>query len=141
MARKSAASLSVVALNVSGKRRLAPPAGLSEPARLVFVELVAAVGADHFTRGDLPLLLAYCSACAMERKASEALESEGAVIGGRSSPWLVIQEKQVRAMTALAMRLRLAPQSRIDARGAGRSAGRRGAKGIEALTGIGGDDA
>lgn len=76
MPRKSAASLSVVAVDVSGKRRLSPPAGLSEAARLVFVEMAAACGLEHFTRGDMPLLLAYCSACAMERQASEALEKK-----------------------------------------------------------------
>lgn len=140
MPRKSIAALSVVPSAVSGKRRLAPPAGLPEPARLVFLEVAASNGPDHFTRSDLPLLLAYCTACAMERQASDALEREGAIVGGRASPWLVVQEKQVRAMTALAMRLRLAPQSRFDSRAAGRSAGRRGVRGIEALTGIGGDD-
>ena len=125
---------------VSGQRRLTPPAGLSEAARLVFAEMVAACGPEHFTRGDMPLLLAYCTACAMERQASETLEKEGPIVGGRASPWLVIQEKQVRAMTALAMRLRLAPQSRIDSRGAGRSAGKHGQRGIDALTGIGGNE-
>jgi len=141
MPRKSTAALSVVATDsVSGKRRLAPPAGLSEPARLVFLEVVASNGPEHFTRADTPLLLAYCTACSMERQASDALERDGPIVGGRASPWLVVQEKQVRAMTALALRLRLAPQSRLDSRAAGRSAGRRGARGIEALTGIGADD-
>jgi phage terminase small subunit len=141
MPRKSIAALSVVPSDsVSGKRRLAPPPGLSEPARLVFLEVVAANGPEHFTRADMPLLLAYCTACSMERQASAALEREGLIVGGRASPWLTVQEKQTRAMVALAMRLRLAPQSRLDSRAAGRSAGRRGARGIEALTGVGGDD-
>lgn len=140
MAKKSSAALSVVALDVSGKRRLTPPAGLSEPARLIFMEMVNSNDAGHFARSDLPLLLAYVTACSLERAAAEALDRDGQVIGGRASPWLVVQEKQCRAMVALAMRLRLAPQSRMDSRGAGRSAGKRGARGIESLSGIGGDD-
>jgi hypothetical protein len=31
---------------------------------------------------------------------------------GRISPWTVIQEKSVRSLVALSMRLRLSPQSR-----------------------------
>lgn len=87
MPRKSAVSLSVVPVSpdVTGKRRLSPPAGLLEPARLVFLEVVAANGPEHFTRSDLPLLLAYCTACAMERQASEALGREGAIVGARES--------------------------------------------------------
>ena len=141
MPRTSIAALSVVASESAAvKRRLWPPAGLSEPARLVFLEVAAANGPEHFTRSDMPLLLAYCTACAMERQASDALGREGPIVGGRASPWLVGQEKQGRAVQALVLRLRLAPQSRFDSRAAGRSAGRRGARGIEALTGIGADD-
>jgi phage terminase small subunit len=36
------------------------------------------------------------------------------VVNGRPSPWIVVQEKAVRAMTALAMRLRLSPQARRE---------------------------
>ena len=36
------------------------------------------------------------------------------VIGGRTSPWLVVQEKSIRAMVALAMRLRISPQARRE---------------------------
>jgi hypothetical protein len=32
---------------------------------------------------------------------------EGAVIDGKANAWLVVQEKCIRAMTALSMRLRL----------------------------------
>jgi hypothetical protein len=42
------------------------------------------------------------------------------VVEGRPSPWLAVQEKSVRALTALAIRLRLSPQSRIDAKAMGR---------------------
>jgi phage terminase small subunit len=126
MPRKSAASMEV-APNVSGEpERLRPPAGLSRAARVVFTELVNAVDGKHFSRADMPLLIEYCTACAMARTAAKHLEADGPVVDGRVNQWLVVQEKQIRAMTALAMRLRLSPQSRIDARAAGRSSQRPG---------------
>jgi hypothetical protein len=36
------------------------------------------------------------------------------VIEGKPSPWIYVQEKAIRTLTALSMRLRLSPQSRID---------------------------
>ena len=59
----------------------------------------------------------------MGRRAAIELSEGGAVIGGRASPWLMVQEKAHRAITALSARLRLAPQSRQDSRSAGRKAG------------------
>jgi phage terminase small subunit len=34
------------------------------------------------------------------------------IIDGKPSPWVTVQSKAIRAMVALAMRLRLSPQSR-----------------------------
>jgi hypothetical protein len=42
------------------------------------------------------------------------MRAGGPIVDGKASPWLVVQEKAVRAMTALSMRLRLSPQSRLD---------------------------
>lgn len=130
----------MVAVDVQGKPRLRPPEGLAPEVRAVFVDHVNANDPKHFVRSDTALLVEYATASVMARRAAEALEREGLVVAGRPNPWLVVQEKQVRAMTALAMRLRLAPQSRIDARGAGRTSRDQGPRGIEALTGLGGRD-
>jgi hypothetical protein len=46
-------------------------------------------------------------------RAAAALEREGAVIGGRPNPWLVVAEKCDRALVALSMRLRISPQARL----------------------------
>jgi phage terminase small subunit len=50
----------------------------------------------------------------MHEDAVAAMRREGAVVNGRLSPWVTVQEKAVRAMTALAMRLRLSPQARRE---------------------------
>jgi phage terminase small subunit len=110
--RKSAEALSAIA--VDGQSPLpAPPASLSEPEREMFATIVAGCDAGHFRQTDLPLLSRYCEAAVLAEQAALELRN-GAVVDGKPSPWIVIQEKCVRAMVSLSMRLRLSPQSRLD---------------------------
>src|SRR5262249_50975153 len=97
----------------------AEPDGLSDRERQIFTDLVRACDADHFTEGDLPLLVAYVQAVAQHERAVDALRRDGDVITNakgepRANPWLVVQEKCQRAMVALSMRLRLSPQARRE---------------------------
>jgi hypothetical protein len=110
MPRKSAAELSVVPIDARS-RRLGPPASLGEAERKLFADLVATNKPNHFQRSDLPLLCRYVEATVMAERAAAELR-DNPVINGRASPWLVIQEKNVRAMISLSMRLRLSPQAR-----------------------------
>jgi Phage terminase, small subunit len=82
--------------------------------RRLFVEIVTACKPTHFVPSDLPLLVRYVEALALADEAAEQLHTEGAVINGKPSPWLVVLEKCQRAVVALSMRLRLSPQSRLD---------------------------
>jgi phage terminase small subunit len=93
-------------------QKLRPPPELTEAERKIFVDIVASVDAKHFVPSDLPLLASYAVAINQERTAHAHLSSEGHVFAGRPSPWITVQEKSHRMMTALSMRLRLAPQSR-----------------------------
>jgi phage terminase small subunit len=116
--RKSAEALTAIALD--GESPLpAPPASLSEPEREMFATIVAGCDAGHFRQTDLPLLSRYCEAAVLAERAALELRN-GAVVDGKPSPWIVIQEKCVRAMVSLSMRLRLSPQSRIDPKTLGR---------------------
>jgi hypothetical protein len=99
--------------------RLEPPASLSESERTIFIDLVNACDAKHFRQSDLPLLVRYVEAAALSDQAAQELR-QGAVVNGKVSPWLTVQEKSVRTMVALSMRLRLSPQSRIDPKTLGR---------------------
>jgi phage terminase small subunit len=117
MPRKSSAALRVPA--VDGQPPLEPPTSLSRAELELFCAIINAVDKKHFRPSDLPLLTRYVEACVLAEQAAKQLR-KGAVINGRASPWLVVQEKAVRAMTALSMRLRLSPQGRQSARGAGR---------------------
>jgi hypothetical protein len=99
---------------VDGKpRRLEPPASLGDAERVTFVDLITACDPTHFTASDLPLLVRYVEAAVLAEQAARELRC-GAIVDGRPSPWITIQEKAVRAMVALSMRLRLSPQSRLD---------------------------
>lgn len=111
MPRKSQASLSVLAI-VPRANRLKPPPAMSEPARSAFIDLVSSCKPGHFQQSDMTLLVRYVEASILADRAEEHLRTEGAVIAGRVSPWIVVQEKAVRALTALSMRLRLSPQAR-----------------------------
>jgi phage terminase small subunit len=122
--RKSGAGIGI--LQVDGKpNRLDPPTSLSAAERAIFFDVVAACDREHFRPSDLPLLVRYVEAAALGDLAAEQLRL-GAVINGKPSPWITVQEKAVRAMVALSMRLRLSPQSRIDAKTLGRQEVRQG---------------
>ena len=90
------------------------PAGLSAEEEAILQRLLASVDADHFVPSDLPLLAACAQAAAQHDHAVAMMRTEGAVVGDKVSPWVVVQEKAVRAMTALSMRLRLSPQARRE---------------------------
>jgi phage terminase small subunit len=116
-------SIPAQATRVDGKpSRLAPRPGCSEAVAGVFRDLVASVATDHFTTADAPLLESYAEAIALSRLAYAELEKSGPVVNGKTSPWIVVQEKAHRSQVALSARLRLCPQSRFDRTKAGKTA-------------------
>jgi phage terminase small subunit len=117
MPRISAPARSAV---IAEPPRLRAPASLSETERVIFAAVVEACDAKHFRQSDLPLLCRFCELTALADHAASELRKHGAVINGRASPWIVVQEKCVRGLVALSMRLRLSPQARIDAKTLGR---------------------
>lgn len=118
MPKKSAAALAIVQVTPP-RLRLDPPKGLSRAAGHVFRHLTNAVAPEHFTAADVPLLVEFCRAVELADQAALELHRHGAVVNGKASPWLVVQEKAQRALVALSARLRLAPQSRFDRTTAG----------------------
>jgi hypothetical protein len=100
--------------------RLVPPIGLPADARRLFFDVTSTVAPGYFVPSDLPLLVQYVEALALAERAVRQLR-RAPVKGNRVSPWLAIAEKCWRATATLATKLRLAPQSRYDARAAGRS--------------------
>jgi predicted metal-binding membrane protein len=103
--------------------QLAPSGDAPAAVVEVFREILAATPAEHFVPADAPLIQAYAEAIVLARQAAVELVRDGPVIAGRTSPWIVVQEKAHRAIAALSARLRLSPQHRSDSRGAGRKSG------------------
>jgi phage terminase small subunit len=125
--RKSAAAMAM-AISVDGKPdRVQPPDHLSADERQRFIDIVANCDATHFRPADTTLLCRFVEADALAEKAAAELRKHGAVSkDGKPNGWLVVQEKCVRALISLSARLRLAPQSRIDAKAIGRHEARLG---------------
>lgn len=122
--RRSAAALE--AISVDGKPdRLQPPDHLSADERQRFVEIISTCDAKHFRPSDTTLLCRFVEADALAERAAKELRKHP-VVDGKASAWLAVQEKSVRALVSLSMRLRLAPQSRIDAKALGRHEARLG---------------
>jgi hypothetical protein len=122
--RKSLANLARPAVN-GLPFRLTPPASLSKPERLVFVDLVQSCDPNHFRPSDVWLLSRYCEAVVLAEKAARELRRGAVLKGGKVSAWIIVQEKAMRAMVSLSMRLRLSPQARLDAKKLGRQDGAR----------------
>jgi P27 family predicted phage terminase small subunit len=119
------------------QNRLKAPDSLSDRAKQIFERLTASVNPDQFRPSDMPLIEQYANAICMAETAQNELDTNGAVVDGKTSPYIAIQEKAIRSMVALSMRLRLSPQSRFDSKTA--AAKKRignGSLGVDALTGV-----
>jgi hypothetical protein len=86
-----------------------PPATLSEPAKAVFVAIVADCGSGHFVPSDAPLLAQYAVAIALAERAEGHLSEDPP-----NAHWLAVWKESVRTMRDLALRLRLSPQARRE---------------------------
>lgn|SRR5262249_2645595 len=104
--RKSADSLTTL---VNGEpSRLDPPATLTKAERSLFVEIVEACSPKHFAPSDMPILISFIQSTLLSRLAIKK--------AGKDAAALATWEKATRMQATLATRLRLAPQSRFDAK-------------------------
>jgi hypothetical protein len=107
MPRQSSASRSFAVR--SSAERLRPPPGLTTVEKQIFIDLVANNKPEHFRPSDLPLLVAYTHACALEAALARQITAN---LRGSDSALIGRWERACKVMTALSMRLRLSPQSR-----------------------------
>ena len=103
--RKSADNLVTFPV-IERRSRLDPPRGLAKREREVFAELAAQAG--HLKPCDAPLLGALVQSIILSRRLARD--------PARVSEW----ERATRMQVALTRSLRMTPQSRVDARAAGR---------------------
>jgi hypothetical protein len=97
----------------SGERRLRPPAGLPDPERRVFLDLVATTPPSQFAPSDLALLVRWCELVVLAARAAEGMRSAPLVTAdGKPSPWVALHASAVKGITMLALKLKLSPQAR-----------------------------
>jgi hypothetical protein len=96
-------------VNVNGDPpRLNPPPSLTDPERALFAEIVDSCSPKHFVPSDTPILVSFIQSTLLSRQAiKKAATDTGA---------LAVWERATRMQATLATRLRLAPQSRFDAK-------------------------
>jgi phage terminase small subunit len=108
--RKSISALSTPSPQLQSVR-LQPPAYLTKAECAEFVALVVSNKPNHFVASDLPLLAAYAQISCQLQHAAKMIH-KGVVFENKVSPWISIQERLIKSMVALSMRLRLSPQAR-----------------------------
>jgi P27 family predicted phage terminase small subunit len=119
MPRKSAQAMSVAPVVSVEARRVKPPEGLPDAVQVLWRQLVDSLPPDRFHASDRPLLALYCRALHQSNLAFDKLEKHGAAYDDSISPWQRVADSAVKQVAALATRLRLCPQSRLDRKVAG----------------------
>lgn len=120
MPRKSAAALALVApVGVEEERRAQPLPELSDEQRMEWLALVNRMPADWFPRESHAVLAQYCRHVVAARRVAqliEATEQAPQLDVAEYDRLLKMQEREGRALSALATRMRLTQQSRYEAR-------------------------
>jgi hypothetical protein len=116
--KKSAAELAIlVPQEVSPENRLMPPLHISDPEREVWLQIVNDQPAAAFTPTHIPLLEAYCRHVVQGRVLADEItnfdrawmaDQEGLK---RYDRLLAMHEREVRAASSLATRLRITRQA------------------------------
>jgi phage terminase small subunit len=94
-------------------QRLRPPEHLGQIEKQAFIDLVARVPAAQFVEADLPLICRWCECQVMAERAAAELQ-QSMVKGDKVSPWFTIHQQATKTLKDLSLRLRLAPQSRLQ---------------------------
>ena len=116
--RKSAASLSVVTGPVSVQRP-EPPADLTPEQSDEWWSVVEALPADWFPRETHGLLAQYCRHVVTARRVAQliqATEAEAELDLAQLDQLYKMQEREGRAMSSLATRMRITQQALVDKR-------------------------
>ena len=95
--------------------RIRPPDSLNELEKKAFRDLVASCPADQFRKSDVGLLARWAELSVMAETAAFEMTAHGRVgPDGKVSGWVSVYMQSVKQLSALALRLRLGPQSRAS---------------------------
>lgn len=116
--QKSSAELAVVETGaISTERRQEPPSSLTPEQRMEWMDTVNALPADWIRDEARAMLEAYCRHAVQMRKIAQMIEDTEKCAEFdlmKYDKLLQMQEREGRAMSSLATRLRLSPQSTYD---------------------------
>lgn len=118
MLQRGRRSIEAQSVKVDGRPNpIQPPDYLTDEEADHFRHVVASVQPKHFVLSDTPLIAAYVQADLLVRELAVEVRNKRERDGR-----MVLQfEKAVRTLALLATKLRLAPQSRLDRVGGGRT--------------------
>jgi hypothetical protein len=95
--------------------RLAPPASLGEAERKAFLDLVMSAPSGQFQACDLPLLCRWAETVALAERMATRMSVEGELDEkGKPSGAFTIHKEATKTLNALALRLRVSPQARMQ---------------------------
>lgn len=116
--RKSAASLSVISSNgIEAFERPKPPTDLTQEQAREWIEIVNRLPADWFGRETEPLLAQYCRHIVASRRVAKlvaAAELDEECDLKDYDRLLKMQEREGRAVSSLATKMRISQQSTYD---------------------------
>jgi hypothetical protein len=116
--RKSTASLTVVSpAGIESSRRPKPPEELNQEQATEWLAVVNRLPADWFPRETQPMLALYCRHIVSARRVAqliEAAESGESLDLEQYDRLLKMQERESRAISSLATRMRISQQSTYD---------------------------
>jgi phage terminase small subunit len=119
--RASAAAKEVQKLAPGGKRPAAP-SHLTADQRKEWRAIVDRLPAGWFTRENFPLLAQYCRHVDNANRIATAIDALADIGDAKAEALLKMAEREGRAMSSLATRLRLTQQSRYNAQAASTAA-------------------
>ena len=123
--RKSAAELAVVRVTLEGYRPQAPHALTAQQAQL-WREIVESVPGGWINHAQEPLLAAYCRHVSAADRLSAMIDQNESDLNDfgalqRFGKLLSMRERETKALSSLATRMRLTQQSQMHPRSAGRA--------------------
>jgi hypothetical protein len=100
---------------VRGTRQVGTPASLGDAEKRAFVDLVMSCPSGQFLSCDLPLLCAWAETVALRERMATRMSIEGELDEkGKPSGAFTIHKEATKTLNALALRLRVSPQSRAQ---------------------------
>jgi hypothetical protein len=126
--RPSAASLEIAAHQLEVLPRQTAPHDLTDEETEVWAAVVNSWPADWFSPGTVPILTQYCRHVVQARRVAELIEQatgDPKLSVKDYDRLLKIQDRESRAISALATKMRISQQSTRTTRGNGRSTSSR----------------